>query len=127
MKRISSRILCCLLAVLAALSLTGCNKRDISGKWDIYCIEYGPSVIKYIEDLRKNDADYVNYLTFGEDNTVTYNDNGKVYNGTYTYKSGKGVISLDNLDKVSIYYERGVLTVESSGGVWLIFHYKRAK
>ena len=127
MKRVFSRILCCILTVLTVLSLAGCNKKDISGKWEIYCIEYGPSVVKYIEDLRKNDADYVNEITFGEDFTVTYNDNGKIYNGTYKYVSGKGIISLDSLDDVNIYYERGVLTVESSGGVWLIFHYKRAK
>ena len=116
-----------MLTALIALSLAGCSKKDISGKWEIYCIEYGPSVIKYIEDLRETDADYVNEITFGEDFTVTYNDNGKIYNGTYKYVSGKGVISLDSLDDVNIYYGRGVLTVESSGGVWLIFHYKRAK
>ena len=109
------------------LPIAGCNKNDISGKWEIYCLEYGPSVLKYIEDLRKNDADYENYLIFGEDNTVTYNDNGKVYSGTYKYLKGKGTITLDGQSNVSIYYERGILTVESSGGVWLIYHYKRAK
>ena len=103
------------------------RKNEEQDQRKIYCIEYGPSVVKYIEDLRETDADYVNEITFGEDFTLTYNDNGKIYNGTYKYVWGKGVISLDSLDDVNIYYERGVLTVESSGGVWLIFHYKRAK